>query len=152
MRPMAPRAENRGLREASLTLGSCLRTKTFKVNSTAEWPKHWIRQKAKVMRFQPFAAPSIEAREDKPKDKPSNKPARKGKPGPKPKPVQMRSILTPHYFRHNFATLMYDADIDILTAVKIFGHKDKSILLDVYTELSKAKERASVERIDCMFK
>lgn len=47
---------------------------------------------------------------------------------------------------------MYDADINILTAVKIFGHKDKSISRDVYTALSKEKERTSVERIDHMFK
>jgi integrase len=94
---------------------------------------------------------NIEHRSVIPKDKYNSRADRKGKPGPKPKKEQQRSILTPHYFRHNFATLMYDAGVDVLTAIKIFGHKDKNLLLDIYTDLSNKKQNESTKRIDDIF-
>jgi integrase len=64
----------------------------------------------------------------------------------------MRSILTAHYFRHNFATLVYDARVDLLTAIKIVGHSGQAMLLKIYTDLSKEKESTSLAWLDHMFK
>jgi integrase len=85
-------------------------------------------------------------------EKLNRKPEREGNPGPKPKPSQMQSVLTAHYFRHNFATLMYDAGVDLLTAIKIVGHNDQATLLKIYTDLSKEKESTSLAWLDHMFK
>lgn len=75
----------------------------------------------------------------------------KGKPGPKQKDPAMRSILTPHYFRHNFATMLYDAGVDLLTAQRLMGHKDVKTLLEVYTHLSDIKERSNTVKLDSVF-
>ncbi len=47
--------------------------------------------------------------------------------------------LTPHIFRHNFATMLYYADVDILMARDILGHKDERTTLRTYTHLDKEK-------------
>lgn len=36
----------------------------------------------------------------------------------------MGSVLTPHYFRHNYASILYNAGVDVLAAQKILGHAD----------------------------
>ncbi|MGL6199887.1 MAG: tyrosine-type recombinase/integrase [Lachnospiraceae bacterium] len=43
--------------------------------------------------------------------------------------------LTPHIFRHNFATMLYYANVDLKDAVRIMGHADSKTLLDIYTHL-----------------
>lgn len=79
--------------------------------------------------------PSVECTEVKTYGRTKKKPDTPGKPGPKPKPPQMRSILTAHYFRHNFGTLLYEAGVDIKVAAYIFGHKDIETLLKIYADL-----------------
>ena len=37
---------------------------------------------------------------------------------------QIRTRLTPHYFRHNYVTLLYESGVDPLIAMKIAGHTD----------------------------
>ena len=34
------------------------------------------------------------------------------------------ATLTPHYFRHNFVTMLYRAGVDPLKAMKIVGHNE----------------------------
>ena len=34
---------------------------------------------------------------------------------------QVKPTLTPHYFRHNYVTLLYESGIDPLVAMKIVG-------------------------------
>ena len=43
-------------------------------------------------------------------------------------------------FQADFAALLYSADVAILTAIKRFEHKDKNILLDIYTALTKKRK------------
>lgn len=56
---------------------------------------------------------------------------------------QPESILTAHYFRHNYASVLYDADVDILSAQKFLGHASAKTTLEIYSHLSEAKEDAN---------
>jgi integrase len=47
----------------------------------------------------------------------------------------VKPILTPHYFRHNFATLLYEAGVDPLIAMKIIGHSDYQTTANIYTHI-----------------
>lgn len=58
---------------------------------------------------------------------------------------RLKPTLTPHYFRHNYVTLLYEGGIDPLVAMKIVGHTDYQTTANIYTHLSKeTMKRASV--------
>ena len=48
---------------------------------------------------------------------------------------QVKPIITPHYLRHNFATLLYEAGVDPLIAMKIIGHSDYQTTANIYTHI-----------------
>jgi integrase len=50
--------------------------------------------------------------------------------------------ITPHIFRHTFASDLYDAGIDIKRAQYILGHKNIKTTLDIYTHFDKTKLKA----------
>ena len=45
------------------------------------------------------------------------------------------ATLTPHYFRHNFVTMLYRAGVDLLKAMKIVGHNEYQTTADIFTHL-----------------
>lgn len=47
--------------------------------------------------------------------------------------------ITPYYFRHEFATMLYYSGIDIKAAAKLMGHHDTQMILDVYAALDKKR-------------
>lgn len=49
------------------------------------------------------------------------------------------SILTPHYYRHNYASVLYNAGVDILSAQKYLGHADAKTTLQIYSHLAEEK-------------
>lgn len=51
--------------------------------------------------------------------------------------------VTAHYFRHNYATLLYDAGIDVLTASRILGHSDPRTTMSIYTDLERSRKVAA---------
>ena len=51
--------------------------------------------------------------------------------------------LTPHTFRHNYATMLYYADIDVKEAQKLLGHANIKVTLEVYTHLNEEKSNVS---------
>lgn len=51
--------------------------------------------------------------------------------------------LTPHTFRHNYATMLYYAGIDVKEAKRILGHSDIKTTLEIYTHLDKEKSGAA---------
>lgn len=56
-----------------------------------------------------------------------------------------RSILTPHYFRHNFATMLCDMGVKPEEAIAWMGHEDSQMIRKVYahrTEKAQAKNAA----------
>ena len=60
--------------------------------------------------------------------------------------------ITPHYFRHTFATLLYTSGVDPLTAQKLLGHSHISTTLAIYTHLENEKVVVSVEKYEIYIK
>lgn len=48
--------------------------------------------------------------------------------------------ITPHWLRHTFATLLYEADVDIKSAQKWMGDATADVVMEIYMELSEHKE------------
>ena len=46
-----------------------------------------------------------------------------------------------HDFRHSFATMLWEADVDLKTAMKWMGHADQTMILKVYAHLTDKKEQ-----------
>ena len=49
----------------------------------------------------------------------------------------IKPLITPHYFRHNHVTMLYEAGIDSLIAMKIVGHTDYQTTANIYTRIKK---------------
>lgn len=49
--------------------------------------------------------------------------------------------FTPHDLRHSFVTMLYDADVDIKTAVKWAGHADAKMIMEIYAHLTEQREK-----------
>ena len=64
---------------------------------------------------------------------------------------EVGSILTPHYFRHNYATLLYEADVDMLTAQTWLGHADPKTTQQIYTHLREKKQKKNATKIKKVF-
>lgn len=61
--------------------------------------------------------------------------------------VEWRPLITPHQLRHNFATVLYEQDVDILTAKDIMGHKDIATTQSIYTSLRKKHREQEIKKI-----
>ena len=48
---------------------------------------------------------------------------------------QIKPTLTPHYFRHNYITMLYESGVDPLMAMKIVGHTDYQTTANIYTHV-----------------
>ena len=72
-----------------------------------------------------------------------------GKKGSGPrKPVMVIDRITPHMLRHTYATMLFDAGVDVKSAQKFLGHSDIEVTLEVYTHLSKFKEDKAIRALD----
>ena len=58
------------------------------------------------------------------------------------------STFTPHQLRHTFASLMYMAGVDVMTAKDQMGHASIKTTLDIYTQLDKKYKRTSMSKLD----
>ena len=56
--------------------------------------------------------------------------------------------FTAHQLRHTYATMLYDAGVDILTAKELLGHNDIKTTLDIYTHLSRTRKKKSIVALD----
>lgn len=56
--------------------------------------------------------------------------------------VDMCQGLSAHVFRHEYATILYYSGIDLLEAIRLFGHADSKTLTDIYAELRKDESRS----------
>ena len=56
--------------------------------------------------------------------------------------------ITPHYFRHTFATICYNAGVDSKQAAAILGHSNERITMELYTHLSAEKKAAAAVKIE----
>ncbi len=56
--------------------------------------------------------------------------------------------ITPHMLRHTYATLLYDAGVDVKSAQKYMGHSSVDVTLEIYTHLSRFREEESINTLD----
>lgn len=56
--------------------------------------------------------------------------------------------FTAHCLRHTFATMLYFAGVDILTAKEQLGHSNIKTTLEIYTHLDKKFKRNSMDKLD----
>lgn len=62
--------------------------------------------------------------------------------------VQAIEEFTAHQLRHTYATMLYDAGVDIKSAQKFLGHSNIQVTLKIYTHLSEGKEQAAVDALN----
>lgn len=55
--------------------------------------------------------------------------------------------LRSHDFRHSYCSMLYNAGVDLKTAMKWMGHADEKMILRVYAHLSVEKEQASAQAV-----
>lgn len=58
------------------------------------------------------------------------------------------NYFTLHCLRHTYATMLYDAGVDVLTAKKIMGHSTVETTLRIYTHLSAENEKLNIEKLN----
>ena len=63
----------------------------------------------------------------------------------------MGSILTAHYFRHNYATELYNAGVDLAQAMVWMGHSDLKTLLGVYTHITPTAAKRNAKKLGKIF-
>lgn len=62
--------------------------------------------------------------------------------------VGLPKHITPHYFRHTFATICYNAGADAKETAAILGHANESITMELYTHLTSQKKATVAEKIE----
>ena len=61
--------------------------------------------------------------------------------------TEWRPLITPHQLRHNYATVLFEQDVDELTTQAIMGHKDISTTRRIYTSLRKDHMDQQIKKI-----
>ena len=56
--------------------------------------------------------------------------------------------ITPHMLRHTYATMLFDANVDVKSAQKFLGHADIEVTLSIYTHLTKYKEDKAINALN----
>ena len=56
--------------------------------------------------------------------------------------------FTAHNLRHTFASMLYMAGVDVLTAKEQLGHSDVQTTLNIYTHLDKQYKRKKMSKLD----
>lgn len=73
---------------------------------------------------------------------------RKSKQGKQYLHHEYKVTLTPHVLRHGYATMLYDAGVDVYTAQKLLGHANVETTIAIYTHLSKKKQQQSLDMLN----
>lgn len=53
-----------------------------------------------------------------------------------------------HQLRHTYASILYSAGVDILTASKILGHSDVKTTMSIYTHLEESRKKLSIDKLN----
>jgi site-specific recombinase XerD len=56
--------------------------------------------------------------------------------------------VSPHVFRHTYATMLFYAGVDMKAAQYLLGHSSATTTLEIYTHLDKSKVFSNVEKIN----
>jgi len=55
--------------------------------------------------------------------------------------------ITEHYLRHNYCVMLFEANVDLVTTMKLMGHDSLQTTVDVYTHYSEGLQRTGAERV-----
>ena len=53
-----------------------------------------------------------------------------------------------HDLRHTYATILYEAGVDVLTAQYLLGHASPETTMKIYTHLSEERKDKSIEKLN----
>ena len=56
--------------------------------------------------------------------------------------------FTPHWLRHTYATILYHAGVDVLTAKELLGHSKIQTTLDIYTHLDSQFKNKNIDKLN----
>lgn len=59
--------------------------------------------------------------------------------------------ITAHMLRHTYASLLYEAGVDLKSAQRFLGHSDVETTMEIYTHLTKKKETQAIDAINQHF-
>jgi integrase len=59
--------------------------------------------------------------------------------------------ITPYYLRHNYITMLYDAGVDAVTAMRIVGHADYQTTINIYTHIKNERLKQAGGRLEKVF-
>ena len=60
--------------------------------------------------------------------------------------------FTAHQLRHTYASMLYEAGVDVKTASELLGHSDIEITMKIYTHLTEKGKKQSIEKYDYFLK
>jgi integrase len=58
-----------------------------------------------------------------------------------------KPTLTAHDLRHGYATMLFEADVDVYTAKTLLGHADIETTMAIYTHLRSKKKMESIDKL-----
>jgi integrase len=58
----------------------------------------------------------------------------------------------PHYFRHNYSSILYRSGVDVLTAQQYLGHAAPATTMRIYTHLADETHLKDAEKIRKAFR
>lgn len=59
--------------------------------------------------------------------------------------------ITPHWLRHNYVTMCWEAGLDVYTTSKLVGHARIETTLRIYTHLTEKAQRIAAEKLNNVF-
>lgn len=62
-----------------------------------------------------------------------------------------KPTLTAHELRHGYATMLFEAGVDVYTAKDLLGHADIETTMAIYTHLREKKRNESVDKLKAYF-
>lgn len=68
--------------------------------------------------------------------------------GPHIHRIDVIDNITAHMLRHTYATMLFDAGVDVKSAQRFLGHEDIEVTLSIYTHLTKFKEDQAVSALN----
>ncbi|MGJ4851913.1 tyrosine-type recombinase/integrase [Bacillota bacterium Meth-B3] len=64
---------------------------------------------------------------------------------------RLKPIITPHYLRHNYITMCWEAGLDPLVTMRIVGHTDYRTTANIYTHLNELHLQNARTEIESVF-
>lgn len=58
-----------------------------------------------------------------------------------------KPTITAHVLRHGYATILFEAGVDVYTAQKLLGHSDIETTMAIYTHLREKKKNESLDKL-----